>query len=386
MTAYPESTSTQRQRRNAIAIDKAPEAPRAMRKAPRQQKANEREVDETDLVQVLSDPVPAGLNAVGLRPEGGTTSPSAWYVYQEKPYWVQPTAWRAKTIDTRKLHIRWLNEIKSMPAEFLDRDLPQAIMEYMRCIAVKRKWKWSTYAKNLSAVEAALENLPLYTNQKQGIRLKDCPEWRENLSGAQLKERESEADPPAPLTIDQYEKARKELAKINPEAELYLTMLWMFAARPADITRLRVRSIAFSEPDANRNIPTQITIREGKGAKFRGPYPVASVLLPQQATVLQHLMQDKLGSQLIFKNAAEVREQTLRVVHKVCPDATLQSLRKGAVLHLANKGVPEDQLMRITGHTQVNTLRKYLGYGRQLTAEGVAAQANAGLLHPEQSS
>eukprot|EP00796_Vickermania_ingenoplastis_P008509 gene8509-biopygen5845 len=183
MTAYPESTSTQRQRRNAIAIDKAPEAPRAMRKAPRQQKANEREVDETDLVQVLSDPVPAGLNAVGLRPEGGTTSPSAWYVYQEKPYWVQPTAWRAKTIDTRKLHIRWLNEIKSMPAEFLDRDLPQAIMEYMRCIAVKRKWKWSTYAKNLSAVEAALENLPLYTNQKQGIRLKDCPEWRENLSG-----------------------------------------------------------------------------------------------------------------------------------------------------------------------------------------------------------
>eukprot|EP00796_Vickermania_ingenoplastis_P011276 gene11276-biopygen7754 len=163
-------------------------------------------------------------------------------------------------------------------------------------------------------------------------------------------------------------------------------MLWMFAARPADITRLRVRSIAFSEPDANRNIPTQITIREGKGAKFRGPYPVASVLLPQQATVLQHLMQDKLGSQLIFKNAAEVREQTLRVVHKVCPDATLQSLRKGAVLHLAHKGVPEDQLMRITGHTQVNTLRKYLGYGRQLTAEGVAAQANAGLLHPEQSS
>eukprot|EP00796_Vickermania_ingenoplastis_P010632 gene10632-biopygen7592 len=72
-------------------------------------------------------------------------------------------------------------------------------------------------------------------------------------------------------------------------------MLWMFAARPADISRLRVRSITFSAPDENGNIPTQITIREGKGAKFRGPYPVASILLPQQATVLQHLMRTGMG-------------------------------------------------------------------------------------------
>eukprot|EP00796_Vickermania_ingenoplastis_P006386 gene6386-biopygen4061 len=110
-------------------------------------------------------------------------------------------------------------------------------------------------------------------------------------------------------------------------------MLWMFAARPADITRLRVRSIAFSEPDANRNIPTQITIREGKGpsSAVHTRWP-AFFYSRQRLAALMH----KLGSQLIFKNAAEVREQTLRVVHKVCPDAT-PSLRKGAV-HLANKG------------------------------------------------
>eukprot|EP00796_Vickermania_ingenoplastis_P010631 gene10631-biopygen7591 len=182
MTTYPEGVSTPRQRRNAIGIDKAPDTPRAIRRAPRQQKASDREVDETDLIQVLSDPVPAGLNAVGLRPEGGTTSPSAWYVHQEKPYWVQPTAWRAKTIDTKAAYP--LAERDQVHASGVPGPRPsQAIMEYMRCIAVKRKWKWSTYAKNLSAVEAALENLPLYTNQKQGIRLKDCPEWRENLSG-----------------------------------------------------------------------------------------------------------------------------------------------------------------------------------------------------------
>eukprot|EP00796_Vickermania_ingenoplastis_P012489 gene12489-biopygen9048 len=42
--------------------------------------------------------------------------------------------------------------------------------------------------------------------------------------------------------------------------------------------------------------------------------------------------------------------------------------------------------MLMTGHTQINTLRKYLGYGRQLTAEGAEAQGNAVLLHPEQSN
>eukprot|EP00796_Vickermania_ingenoplastis_P012488 gene12488-biopygen9047 len=98
-----------------------------------------------------------------------------------------------------------------MPAEYLDRDLPQAIMEYVRHIAVMRQWKWSTYAKNLSAIESALESLPLYTNQKKGIFLKECPEWRDNLLGAQLKERESVAQPPEPLTIDMYDKARKAL-------------------------------------------------------------------------------------------------------------------------------------------------------------------------------
>eukprot|EP00796_Vickermania_ingenoplastis_P011258 gene11257-biopygen8184 len=230
MDRYPNTARSTRQRRNSVKIDKAPETPRALRRVPR--KSTKAEVDETDLVQVLADPVPQGLNSVGLRQEGKAASPTSWYVYQDKPYFLQPTAWRAKTSDTRKLHIRWINEIKSMPAEYLDRDLPQAIMEYVRHIAVMRQWKWSTYAKNLSAIESALESLPLYTNQKKGIFLKECPEWRDNLLGAQLKERESVAQPPEPLTIDMYDKARKALEHREPVAELYLTMLWMFAARP----------------------------------------------------------------------------------------------------------------------------------------------------------
>eukprot|EP00796_Vickermania_ingenoplastis_P000936 gene936-biopygen777 len=384
MDRYPNTARSTRQRRNSVKIDKAPETPRALRRVPR--KSTKAEVDETDLVQVLADPVPQGLNSVGLRQQGKAASPNSWYVYQDKPYFLQPTAWRAKTSDTRKLHIRWINEIKSMPAEYLDRDLPQAIMEYVRHIAVMRQWKWSTYAKNLSAIESALESLPLYTNQKKGIFLKECPEWRDNLLGAQLKERESVAQPPEPLTIDMYDKARKALEHREPVAELYLTMLWMFAARPADVSRLRVRDVTIGQPHDSGTVPVQLTIREGKAAKFRGPYPVASILTRQQASMLQQLMKERSASQRIFSEPAVIRSKTLAEVKKVCAEATLQSLRKGAVRHLAQQGVPEDQLMLMTGHTQINTLRKYLGYGRQLTAEGAEAQGNAVLLHPEQSN
>lgn len=379
-----EKTGTRRLPRKGITVDKAPVQSRAER--PRAQTKASDNVDETDLAQVLKDPVPAGLNALGLRQEGMATSPEAWYVYQGKPYFVQQTAWNAKTKATRDLHIRWLNEIKSMPREYLSRDLPHAIMEYVRWIAVKRGWKWATYAKNLTSIESALENLPLYTNQKTGIRLRDCPEWRENLSGAQLKEHESEAEPPAPVTITDYEKIRKGLELTHPTEALFLTMMWMFAARPADIIRLRVRDVNFSSAEDTENVLTQLTIREGKAVKFRGPYPISSILPRKYASILQTMMNNKSRKQRIFENADSVRTRVLQEIHTVVPQANLSSLRKGAAMHLASSGVSEEELMRLTGHTQLKTLRKYLQYGLQPTAEDVTAQGNAELLLPQPNS
>lgn len=379
MTHYT-TIHTPRVPMNSIQVDAPPQSsckPRI---------ATPRVSDTIDLEQVLHDPIPAGLNSVGLRPEGGTTSPEAWYVYQDRPSFVQKTAWEAKSKATRQLHIRWLNEIKAMPREFLDRDLPQAIMEYVRWIAVKRRWKWGTYAKNLTSIESALANLPMYTNQKKGISLKDYPEWRENLAGAQLKDKESEAEPPTPINIQSFQTIRRQLELSHPVEALFLTMMWMFAARPADISRLRVRDVTFSPSDTPGLIPTQLTIREGKAVKFRGPYPIASILPEKYASLLQQLMNQKTRKQKIFEQAENIRTRVLAEVQRAIPTATLSSLRKGAAMHLASKGVPEEELMRLTGHTQLQTLRRYLQYGLQPTAEDVTVQGNALLLLPAQNS
>jgi len=61
--------------------------------------------------------------------------------------------------------------------------------------------------------------------------------------------------------------------------------------------------------------------------------------------------------------------------------AALPSIRKGAIRHLAKQGVPEETIMRLTGHTRLETLHTYLGYGHPTTQEAAAAQANPGLFH-----
>lgn len=61
-------------------------------------------------------------------------------------------------------------------------------------------------------------------------------------------------------------------------------------------------------------------------------------------------------------------------IKAVNSEAALPSLRKGATRRLAAWGLPEGMLMRITGHRRLETLRQYLGFGQQATAEDVAVQ------------
>jgi len=385
LTKYPKSA--QRQSGPQIKIDNAPdEASQHKIKKRKMKEDTGEEIRVDNVTSVLNEPVPGNLNSVGLRMEGVAASPKDWYVYPSMPSSLQPIAWQARTEGTRRLHLKWINEIKCMPQDLLNRDLPQAILELVRRVGTARAWSWSTYAKALVSIQSALENLPLYTNQKKGIKLSDCPEWRASVAGAQLKEKESVPVTEDPLTIEEFEEAERMLHNDKPEAALFLTMMWMFAARPGDIARIRKRDVTFSPPDEQGNIPTSITIREGKAVKFRGPYPISTVLLQTDASKLLKLMEAATRSQRIFSDLNQLKLTARTALQRVRKDLSLPLVRKGAVCHLARVGVPEEQLMRLTGHTLVNTLRRYLGYGRQLTAEGAEAQASAGRLHQKQNS
>jgi integrase len=92
-------------------------------------------------------------------------------------------------------------------------------------------------------------------------------------------------------------------------------------------------------------IAVAMTIRKGKGARFRGPYGVASAV------------------------SKENRE-------KSAPQ-WVPSIRKGAARHLAAAGVPETDIARLMGHSRLDTLRRYLGYSKHLTTDAIKAQKGA---------
>lgn len=206
------------------------------------------------------------------------------------------------------------------------------------------------------------------------------------MQGVQQREKEEEAIPPEPLTLADYKRVRTLLLPQDPIPALFLDLMWSCAARPKDIAMLRPWNINFQTPDTNGNVPTAVTIRETKGALRRGPYTIPALLTRDTASLLQQLMQGIGRHQLIFPDSIEHREKILHATKRVHPLASLASYRKGAIRHLAQMGVPETQLIRITGHSNLETLRRYLGYGLQLTAEDVTVQANAGRLHQEQNS
>ncbi|KAK7199136.1 Phage integrase family [Novymonas esmeraldas] len=164
--------------------------------------------------------------------------------------------------------------------------------------------------------------------------------------------------------------------------------MWACAARTGDIGHLLVRDVHLGEAIPPAAVRLQLTIRRGKGARFRGPYPIPTVLPREEASILQGFLGQRAPNSHLFPEEAPLRTRVVAAIKAVNSSAALPSLRKGAARHLAAHGVPEESLMRVTGHTRVDTLRRYLGYGLQATAEDVAVQdvVNAALRVPSSSA
>ncbi|KPA75011.1 TATE DNA Transposon [Leptomonas pyrrhocoris] len=341
---------------------------------------------------------------------GRLSSPRTWYIHADKPPHISQLAWNQITPQMRFMHIRWLKELRSMPADLLRFPLPSAALELVRRMAHARHWKWATTAKALSAISGALRSLPLYTNFSFAVDLSKDPEFAAGLQAAHRYEREEEKEPPAPITHEQYRAAWKKLDEVSPIARLYLAMMWAFAARPSDVASMRRKDVILSpvpedggaqdveeeqtsvaHPAASGGrrstalVNITVTMRENKGARFRGPYPVASQLIGTDASTLQQLLHERRPRQRVFAHAERLCTRVRAALRFTNPEAALPSVRKGAARHMAACGVPEEQIARLTGHTRLDTLRRYLGYGLQLTAEAESARANAArALHHDQ--
>lgn len=324
--------------------------------------------------ELLAEDVMA-KNGPGDLSEGGS-SPRLWYLYPAKPPHVSAIAWAAITPDVRRAHLRWLRELRSMPADLLHRPLAQAAIELVRRMAAARSWRWSTIARALSNIRGALLALPLYSNESTGTDLSKSPEWRAASITSRRRNNETPPCPPPPINKEQYLAARRIL-RPDTQHETFLLLMWSFAARAADIGGLNAEDVVIAEGGR-----IAATVRRGKGAKFRGPYPVAAVATMEDAALLARHMATRRPHERLFFGLPEIRSAVAKALQKALPGAGLPSVRKGAARHLVASDVPEHDVARLTGHTRLDTLRRYLGYAQNLTTEARAAQENTRPLAP----
>lgn len=345
------------------------------------------EEEEDELVQILESEPESLLNREGS-PYGGTvTCPRNWHIFRDKPPHIELGAWNSITRNMRLHHIRCLMKLRAMPARFLQQGIATAVVRSVFQDARARGWRPTTIDKELSAMAGALRDLPMYTTEAVGIQLKDFPDWNATKRTIVRLMREHPTSPPAPVTIDQCHAAIRSLKGRQPKAALFLAMMWALAARAGDISGLKKEDVKLeTSPREDGTYGLSIVQRRGKGAKTRGVYSPSATLMQEEATELSRLLAGKSKTQFLFPDHEQLRDYVRVALKRQNRESALPSVRKGAIQHLADLGVSYKDLMELTGHTRIDTLKIYLDSGRHQTREAAIAQDSAALLHQQRQN
>ncbi len=293
-----------------------------------------------------------------------------WYIHQKRPKHVHVLVWRACAAATRKAHVEMLELVKTMPSDCLKMPFPTACVEMLMRMAQERKWAWSTIASKLSMLATALKNLPLYTSEPEGVDIRESPIYQAALQRSQKLARVAgpEEQLSKPMTVEAYERLCQHASTLSTRTLLQVS--WWFAARIGDLRCVKAADVSVQKKASE---PTHITFKGGKGGAFWGPFTIASVLPANVAKDLTELIRRGRNAPTIWSRTDQAHLATL-----VATDGlNLRSIRRGALLHYASKGVSDDHLQLLSGHKRKDTLLRYLGWGRHSSTADEAAQVRA---------
>jgi hypothetical protein len=269
--------------------------------------------------------------------------------------------------------------------------LPSAALLYLQHLAattrVKSGWKPQTFFRQMCNLEGALSCLPVYSSSPHRLRLAESVMWTEARNHMKVRAMSN-----APQHQSAASPADVRLAIDNePNAVIKLAIQLQFATaqRIGDTLNLRKRDVEIVSREANGSARIRVTVMEGKGVAMRGTAYTADTVI--EGPMLQ-LLEQRLaairptdlviaGPKLPLKARAGMVNRALK---RASIGLTTRSLRRGALQAMATgqltgTPVPLETLMRIAGHLNAETTRRYLDYGRLMAverAQEIAAVAN----------
>lgn len=262
-------------------------------------------------------------------------------------------------LETRQRHRLHISTVlNQMPDDLKKLPLPEAVLTQLLRSAKQRNWTEPTFHRNLCSTQGALARLHLYCNVSQPILLAQDLHWREAVAKAGKLARESEkVNAPLALTKDQYETVRSTTSDM--QKRMFLTIAWRTCSRFGCAAQLRREDLRLE----GRLLT--VTFRRGKGVTFRGPYSVHTTLTEAESQDLAtYLAENKAAEERNLFPSKTIAVDTRDRMRTVDKNLTQRAVRRGALQALAAVGTDEATLMLFSGHRSVDTLRRYLDWGR----------------------
>lgn len=295
-----------------------------------------------------------------------------------KPKKVHTLVWKSLAESTRKKHVEWLLHIQQMPADLQEQSFDRAVVELVIRMAKTRKWAWSTVSTIFSNIHSAMKQLDLYTTETRSYDLKESGYFLTAMRRAQKLARNAgpSTQLSKPLTPELFEKIFKSCE--DTKVRTLLGTTWAFAARVGDLRQVSASNVKLPG-NRQKDEPTAITFKKGKGGAFWGAYTIHTVLPFDVWKDLAKLLIERRKADSLWTATDQRKLATLMSNEGL----NLRSIRRGALLHNAYRGVSDTDLQYLSGHKRIDTLMRYLGWGVESTSSKKAAKDRHKLLGGE---
>ena len=151
----------------------------------------------------------------------------------------------------------------------------------------------------------------------------------------------------------------------DPVLRLFVLLLWLSCGRKGDVAKLRCSAVNFKTGPSSEPGQLEIFIEEGKAVEANGAkYRVQTfVEEPLRSELQRFLAIPRQPNQRLFRKSLGKSNEVVRLLKTVHPKLDCRSLRRGSLQTIAaDPDVSEETLMRLSGHRNVKTLHRYLGW------------------------
>jgi len=274
---------------------------------------------------------------------------------------------KALAASTAQAHKRILRQLQALPKALQDLPLDKALTNHFSAQKNAKKLKWSTLVTKMATAHGALRLLPVYTTNKSSVMMKDSVIWMQAMKGAAKECKQEVPNQAAAANWDMVTSAMdKEPMQIR---KLALLLTWLTCGRGGDVLKLEPNCVEVQETGL------MVHFRRGKTVKTRGAYSIFTPMPPDlyKDMFVKHLeacMKEKKRWLFEGVQGSHIKE----ALRRANPKLEQRSLRRGAIQTLAATNLSDEELLKYSGHTNVQMLRRYLNFGK-LSGEGKRLQA-----------